>query len=1361
VEVRATDASANTGTSGIIDVNLDNKPPGVIIGLSDPTDSILITVTSNEALAAIPTVTVNATGVIMTPLATNQWTGTLTIPAAGTYTVTATGTDLAGNPTTTSAVFLKQAINIMAGVPTSIQAGTTSLQVTTNTTLANQSMSVTQHTANPAGNTASDKAAGMFVEINASGNLTNSIQSVVIRVNYDRADIIARGLDETTLKLYLWSAITGQWEMLPGSYADTVNRQLVGTAANIGRYGAFGATTPVTPPPPPPPPTPTPVPPVVTTDNATSANGSSAVLRGTLSRLGTASSANVSFQWGTASGNYTYETTPVPMNATGTFSYLVTSLSANTTYYFRAKAVADGVSYGVERNFRPVNAAPFGFLTKISPDNNPLPAFRWSDAGAASYEVRIDSDHFIDSGNWTDIGNRLTYIQPFVLPKGLHTFEVKAKDGLGNITNVAAITFSVSVVADLANTKIAFSSSRDGSYQIYSMNADSANQTRLTFIGAENNFPDWSPDGTLVAFDSMQNGNHDIWVMNSDGANQRRLTTNLAEDRGPAWSPDGGRIAFWSERDGNQEIYVMNADSSNQTRLTNTAGNEMNPAWSPDGGRITFWSNRDGNWELYVMNADGSDPVRLTTNLAEDQTPVWSPDGTTIIFASIRDGNWEVYAMNADGSNQRNLTNGSAEDRFASWSPDGSSIVFVSNRNQGSYEIYVMNSDGTNQQRITINASNDEWPVWSPFLPPAFSTPPTVTTDSADNITASSARLIGSLTSLGTAAMVSVSFQWRINSSNYSTANETIPAVALATGPFNVNLIGLSANTTYYFRAKAVGDGVSYGVEKSFTTLTLFADSDIWRITGSMTQPRRDHTATLLSNGKVLIQGWVGTTAELYDPASGNFTLTGSTRFGHGQGSTATRLLDGRVLIVGGSWAQQSAEIYNPETGAFIATGNLSVPHSYHTATLLLDGRVLIAAGQDNQGPQTHAYAEVYDPATGNFTLVGNLNIHRSTHTATLLPGGRVLIAGGIRTTTPGWGVPLNSAEIYNPATGTFTVAGNMTVERTFPTATPLSNGKVLIVGGGPSAELFDPTTGAFTATTGNPTIPRGSHSATLFPNGQVLITGGTGVSGPTNSSDLYHPATGTFTATANMAYPRQEHTATLLLTGQVLVAGGWDGTTEVSSAELFSSTVIPEPTGVHVTINARAKVAADRDFTAYVNISQVQNFDAYNFDVSFNPAVLRLDNVTVGFIGTVQGDVARFTIIPIDVWNQREPGRFTIIGNIPGLTGANGTGSLAVLHFHVIGANGASSNITLSSGVLSNNQAQEIPATWIGDSVEVGIIPGDANGDGVVNAIDITKVERIIAHLDSPTPGADANQDGNINALDITKVERIIAGLD
>jgi len=191
----------------------------------------------------------------------------------------------------------------------------------------------------------------------------------------------------------------------------------------------------------------------------------------------------------------------------------------------------------------------------------------------------------------------------------------------------------------------------------------------------------------------------------------------------------------------------------------------------------------------------------------------------------------------------------------------------------------------------------------------------------------------------------------------------------------------------------------------------------------------------------------------------------------------------------------------------------------------------------------------------------------------------------------------------------------------------------------------------------------------------------------------------------------------------------------------------------VTVSIDAPAEAAPDSDFTANVNISEVVGFDACNYDVTFDPLVLQLDDVTSGLIDS--------TAIPVDMYNEISSGTYRVIQNVPGLTGVSGSGYLAVLHFHVIGSQGDSSTISLSNGMLSDNLAEEIAATWVGDSVDItSVVPGDANGDGNVNALDITKVERIIAGLDAETSGADANQDGNVNALDITKIELIIAGL-
>ncbi len=364
--------------------------------------------------------------------------------------------------------------------------------------------------------------------------------------------------------------------------------------------------------------------------------------------------------------------------------------------------------------------------SKISPDNNPLPAFRWSAvADAVSYEVQMDS------GAWTNIGNKLTYVQPTVLSQGSHTFSVRAKDAAGNAGVAASLSFSVSVAPVLGNTRIAFSSDRDGNNEIYVMNADGSGQTRLTNNLVRDVNPAWSPDGTKIAFSSLRDNNWDIYVMNTDGSGQTRLTNNLGDDEVPAWSPDGTKIAFDSPRDGNGEIYVMNADGSGQTRLTNNLATDAFPAWSPDGTKITFSSLRDNNWDIYVMNTDGSGQTRLINNLGDDAVPTWSPDGTKIAFYSSRDGNWEIYVMNADGTGQTRLTNNLATDAYPTWSPDGTKIAFSSGRD-GNEQIYVMNADGSGQTRLTNNSASDEQPAWSPFTIFAINTY-TITASAGDN----------------------------------------------------------------------------------------------------------------------------------------------------------------------------------------------------------------------------------------------------------------------------------------------------------------------------------------------------------------------------------------------------------------------------------------------------------------------------------------------------------------------------------------------------------------------------------------------------------------------------------------------------
>lgn len=261
--------------------------------------------------------------------------------------------------------------------------------------------------------------------------------------------------------------------------------------------------------------------------------------------------------------------------------------------------------------------------------------------------------------------------------------------------------------------RIAFVSESDGNDEIYVMNANGSNVTRLTNNTAKDDYPAWSPDGQQMAFTTARDGNDEIYRMNADGSDLARLTNNTANDYYPAWSPDGQQIAFSSDRDGKSEIYVMNTDGSGVTRLTNNLEDDYFPAWSPDGQQIAFSSNRTGNDEIYVMHADGSGLTRLTNNIATNYFPAWSPDGKRITFTTNRDGNYEVYVMNADGTGVTNLTNNSAYDYHPVWSPDGQRIAFESDRDHN-FEIYAMNADGSAMTNLTNNSADDHQPAWSP-----------------------------------------------------------------------------------------------------------------------------------------------------------------------------------------------------------------------------------------------------------------------------------------------------------------------------------------------------------------------------------------------------------------------------------------------------------------------------------------------------------------------------------------------------------------------------------------------------------------------------------------------------------------------
>lgn len=274
--------------------------------------------------------------------------------------------------------------------------------------------------------------------------------------------------------------------------------------------------------------------------------------------------------------------------------------------------------------------------------------------------------------------------------------------------------------------------------------------------------------------------------------------------------------------------------------------------------------------------------------------------------------------------------------------------------------------------------------------------------------------------------------------------------------------------------------------------------------TGVMHTRRYSHSATVLLDGRVLLAGGFDATgtrlagAELYDPAAGTFTLTGPLLAPRAD-QVAVLLANGSVLVMGGTGPGYtflaSAELYDPGTGRFTATGAMSVARESHVGVRLRDGRVLVAGGHRGRHAQLvlYASAEVYDPGTGTFAATGPMTIPRHKHDGVLLPDGRVLINGGAdQRDNEG---TLRSTEIYDPATGRFTAGPEMHLARYKHRGTSLllPSGQVLIAGGAPQAEVFDPAARRFSVVAGDARMPGQFSAAAPLPGGGALVTGGYG----------------------------------------------------------------------------------------------------------------------------------------------------------------------------------------------------------------------------------------------------------------------------
>ena len=291
------------------------------------------------------------------------------------------------------------------------------------------------------------------------------------------------------------------------------------------------------------------------------------------------------------------------------------------------------------------------------------------------------------------------------------------------------------LVTTSLQAKIVFYSFRDGNTEIYTMDADGNNQTRLTFNEASDSAPVWSPNGRQIVFHSKRDGNWEIYVMDADGNNQHNLTNHPALDSKPEWSPDGSQIAFDSTRGAEKgerklEIYVMDADGSNVKQVTDV-GFASRPRWSPDGQWILFEAHVEGivnqGRQIYAIRPDGTDLWQVST--PREGTGMiaggWSRDGRQVLYTEAigfdPDTSFPVIATLSKKGHQEvihweHIKVPRMPFDTASFSADGQSILFSGKKEDG-WNIYRFELSGHQLIQLTDNLAEDTMPrEWNPRL---------------------------------------------------------------------------------------------------------------------------------------------------------------------------------------------------------------------------------------------------------------------------------------------------------------------------------------------------------------------------------------------------------------------------------------------------------------------------------------------------------------------------------------------------------------------------------------------------------------------------------------------------------------------
>lgn len=359
------------------------------------------------------------------------------------------------------------------------------------------------------------------------------------------------------------------------------------------------------------------------------------------------------------------------------------------------------------RIFQPLPKAYYGYIRPLNPEK--IHFKDWDGIQARlllTGEVREDGGRIVFDGKVYDVRS-----ERFIVGKRYQA----DKDGLRLVAHkMADELMKLHGEKPIFTTKIAFVSNRDGNDEIYMMDYDGANPTRITFNKIKDYMPAWSPDQRTIAFTSYRGGTAGLYLRNIYEGTET-LVSSKGTNYAAAFSPDGRRLAFCSTmtEDGNAEIYVLDLNTMRTRRVTYNSATDTAPAWSSTGREIAFTTDRlgVGSPQIYVMDAEGSNVRKVSFGGNYHDSPAWAPTGDRIAYVSRVANVFDLYILNLRTNQITKLTESNAFNESPSWSPDGRHIVFSSNIS-GSLQIYSIDYDGANLRRLTDRGEN-KLPNWT------------------------------------------------------------------------------------------------------------------------------------------------------------------------------------------------------------------------------------------------------------------------------------------------------------------------------------------------------------------------------------------------------------------------------------------------------------------------------------------------------------------------------------------------------------------------------------------------------------------------------------------------------------------------